>query len=145
MPSHVKTLCRTSVVWTADRCHCQAAEFMVHIYFKVSSKLYIHYLNSAEYTITRKRVFGFHAYKSCLDTATGGLYITLTSQVVMYAPAERAKKFSLSRLSPSLLCGLNLPPFEISSSWPPFLIYYINPSSDMDTEILLVHWNKRQN
>jgi hypothetical protein len=36
----------------------------------------------------------------CLVAATGGLYATLTSQVVMYAPAERAENFSLSRLSP---------------------------------------------
>jgi hypothetical protein len=28
--------------------------------------------------------------KSCLDAATGGLYVTLTSQVVVYGPAERA-------------------------------------------------------
>ncbi len=41
MPSHVRTLCRTSVLWRADRCHCQAAEFMLHICFKISSKLYI--------------------------------------------------------------------------------------------------------
>ena len=36
-----------------------------------------------------------------MDTATGGLYesVTLTSQVVVYAPAERAEKFSLSLLS----------------------------------------------
>ncbi len=43
MPSHVRTLCRNSVVWRADRCHCQAAEFMLHIYYKISSKLYMHY------------------------------------------------------------------------------------------------------
>jgi hypothetical protein len=48
MPSHVRTLWINSVVWRADRCHCQAAEFMLHIYRiflkkKKSSKLYIHY------------------------------------------------------------------------------------------------------
>jgi hypothetical protein len=43
MPSHVRTLCRNSVVWRADRRHCQAAEFMLHIYFKTNSKLYLHY------------------------------------------------------------------------------------------------------
>jgi hypothetical protein len=32
MPSHVRTLWINSVVWRADRCHCQAAEFMLHIY-----------------------------------------------------------------------------------------------------------------
>jgi hypothetical protein len=44
---------------------------------------------------------------SCLGTATGRLYVTLMSQVVVYAPAVRAETFSLSRLSPSLLCGFN--------------------------------------
>ncbi len=44
----------------ADRCHCQAAEFMLHIYFKVSSKqLYIHaLLNSAELWIHHKILLG---------------------------------------------------------------------------------------
>jgi hypothetical protein len=30
MPSHVRTLCRTSVVWRADQWLCQVAEFMLH-------------------------------------------------------------------------------------------------------------------
>jgi len=34
-------------------------------------------------------------------------YVTLMSQVVVYAQAERAVTFSLSRLSPSLLCDFN--------------------------------------
>jgi hypothetical protein len=42
--------------------------------------------------------------KSCLDTVIGGLYVTVTSQVVVYAPAERAETFSLFPLSSSLLC-----------------------------------------
>ncbi len=29
MPRHVRTLRGTSVVWRADNCHCQAAEFML--------------------------------------------------------------------------------------------------------------------
>ncbi len=33
--------------------------------------------------------------KIVLDTATGGLYVTITSQVVVYASAERALTFSL--------------------------------------------------
>jgi hypothetical protein len=33
--------------------------------------------------------------KSCLDTEKGGLYVTITSQIVVYAPAERAETFSL--------------------------------------------------
>ncbi len=37
-----------------------------------------------------------------MDTATGGLYVTLTSQVVVYTPAERADPLPLLRLSPSL-------------------------------------------
>ncbi len=41
---------------------------------------------------------------ACLETATGGLYVIL-SQVVVYAPAERADKFSMVPLSPSLLCA----------------------------------------
>jgi hypothetical protein len=39
---------------------------------------------------------------------TGGLYVTLTSEVVVYAPAERADPLPLLRLSPSLwqtVCG----------------------------------------
>jgi hypothetical protein len=40
-----------------------------------------------------------------LDTATGELYVTNMSQVVVYAPAERAVAFSLFSLSPSILLG----------------------------------------
>jgi hypothetical protein len=42
--------------------------------------------------------------KNLLDTATGGLCVTITSQVVVYAPAVRAETFSLFPLSSSLLC-----------------------------------------
>jgi hypothetical protein len=48
-------------------------------------------LKSAEYTITRKRLFLFPCLK-ILDAATGGLYVTITSQFEVYAPAERAYK-----------------------------------------------------
>jgi len=44
MPSHVRTLWINSVVWRADRCHCQAAELMLYIYrifLKVQSFTYI--------------------------------------------------------------------------------------------------------
>ncbi len=92
MPSHVRTLCRTSMVWRAAKCHCQAAEFMLHmlriarfifllnqngitIYFKNKFQALNTLLKSAEYTITRKRVFLFPCLKSCLDTATGGLCV----------------------------------------------------------------------
>jgi hypothetical protein len=54
-----------------------------------------------------KEYFCFRAQKTCLDIATGTLCVTLTSQVVVYAQAERAVTFSLSRLSPSLLCDFN--------------------------------------
>ncbi len=46
--------------------------------------------------------------KSCLNSATGGLYVTITSQVVMYARAERAETSSQFPLSPSKLLGLHL-------------------------------------
>ncbi len=65
MTSHVRTLCRNSVVWRADRCHCQAAEFMLHIYFKKISKLNLHYqiaLNSP----LQERVFLFPCLKILL-------------------------------------------------------------------------------
>jgi hypothetical protein len=42
--------------------------------------------------------------KTCLDTATGKLCVTLMSLVVVNAPAERVETFLLSPLSPSLLC-----------------------------------------
>ncbi len=53
-------------------------------------------LNSPEYTIKiGKEYFCLHASKSCLDTSIGGLYVSITSQVVVCAPAERAETFSL--------------------------------------------------
>jgi hypothetical protein len=33
------------------------------------------------------------------------MYVTIISQVVVYAPTERAETFSLFPLFPSLLCG----------------------------------------
>jgi hypothetical protein len=66
IPSHVRILYRTSVVLRADRCHCQAAEFMLHIYLKIKFKALHTLLNSAEYTITRKRVFLFPCLKFLL-------------------------------------------------------------------------------
>ncbi len=59
MPSHVRTLCSTSVVWRAAKCHCQAAEFMLLFLFKNKFKDLNKFLNSAEYIITRKREFLF--------------------------------------------------------------------------------------
>jgi hypothetical protein len=38
----------------------------------------------------------------------GGLNVTITSQVVVYAPAERAEKLLLFLLYPYLLCDANL-------------------------------------
>ncbi len=40
--------------------------------------------------------------KNLAYAATGGLYVTLTNQVVVYASAERAEPLPLLRLSPSL-------------------------------------------
>ena len=42
-----------------------------------------------------------------MDTATGGLNVTITSKVAVYAPAERAETLLLSRLYPSLLSGFD--------------------------------------
>ncbi len=58
----------TSVVWRAAKCHCQAAEFMLHIYLNKFKYIY-------EY---QESIF-----VSCLDTAAGGLYVTIMSQVVV--------------------------------------------------------------
>jgi hypothetical protein len=33
-------------------------------------------------------------------------YVTITGQIIVYAPAERAETFSVFPLSPSLLCGV---------------------------------------
>jgi hypothetical protein len=52
-----------------------------------------------------------------LDTATDGLYVTLTSHLVVFAPAERAETFSLFRLSLSLLCGGNSRNIGNTQSW----------------------------
>ncbi len=40
-----------------------------------------------------------------MDTATGGLNVTITSQVEVYATAKRAEKLLLFILYPYLLCG----------------------------------------
>ena len=68
MPSHVRTLCRTSVsvVWKADKCHCQAAEFMLHIYFNTNSKLYINYWIALNTPIQGKEFFLFPCLKILL-------------------------------------------------------------------------------
>jgi hypothetical protein len=55
MPRHPITLWRTSVVWSAAKCHGQAAGFLRHIYL---NNLYT-LLNRIEYTITKERVFLF--------------------------------------------------------------------------------------
>jgi hypothetical protein len=92
---------------------------MLNIYLEISFK---HILNSTEYTITRNLYFWFHALKSCLDSATGGLYVTVTSQVVAYAPAERAETFSLFPVSPSPLCDRAQINFEDLT---PYLTYRV--------------------
>ncbi len=38
-PIFVRTLCRTSSVWRAAKCHYQTAGFLLHIHLKISSKL----------------------------------------------------------------------------------------------------------
>ncbi len=68
-------------------------------------------LNIAEYTITRKRVFCFHAYKPCLNTATGGLYVTISSQlshVVVYTLQLRGQINSFC-FSSTLVSSVDLP------------------------------------
>jgi hypothetical protein len=52
-------------------------------FFKNKFKAFNTLLNSAEHTITREEYFCFHPLKSSLDTATGGLNVTITSQVVV--------------------------------------------------------------
>jgi hypothetical protein len=55
-------------------------------------------LNSADYTYTyhnREKSVFVSMPKFCFDTATGGLYVTNTCQVVVYAPALRADKLFL--------------------------------------------------
>jgi hypothetical protein len=56
-----------------------------------------------------KEYFCFHAYKSSLDTATGGLNVNIISQVVVYTPAERAEKLLPFLLYPYLLFGRETP------------------------------------
>ncbi len=51
-----------------------------------------------------KSIFVSMPKKPCLDTATGGLNVTIKCQVVVYAPAERAEKLLLFLLNPCLLC-----------------------------------------
>ncbi len=53
-----------------------------------------------------------------MDTATGGLNVTITSQVVVYATAERAKKLHLFLIYPFLLCGLEFR-LKIQGIWGP--------------------------
>ncbi len=53
------------------------------------------------FAITRERAF----LLPCLKTATGGLIVTIKSQVVVYASAERAERLLLFLLYPCLLCG----------------------------------------
>ncbi len=68
--------------------------------------------NSDEYTITRKRLFLFPCLKILLGhSSNSGLNVTITFQVVVYSPAERAEKLPLFLLYPSLLCGLLSPWF----------------------------------
>jgi hypothetical protein len=66
MPSHVRTQLRFSVVLIAAKCHCQAAEFILHVYLKIRFKALNTIINGAEYTITRKRVFLFPCLKTLL-------------------------------------------------------------------------------
>jgi hypothetical protein len=47
--------CQSSEVWSAAECHCLAARFLLHMYFKISSSLSMKALNTlinnTEYTI----------------------------------------------------------------------------------------------
>jgi hypothetical protein len=49
--------------------------------------------------------YKFKALNTLLNCATGGLNVTITSQVVVNAPTERAEKLILFLLYPYLLCG----------------------------------------
>ncbi len=62
MPSNVRTLCRTSVVWIAAKCHLLGSWISATYFYKISWKL----LNCAEYIITRKRVYLFPCLKILL-------------------------------------------------------------------------------
>ncbi len=56
---------------------------------------------------------------------TQQLYVTIMSQVVVYAPAERADTFSLFPLSPSILLGTTTicPCLSILLAWPSIITH----------------------
>ncbi len=63
---NVRTLCRTSVLWRAAKCHCQAAEFLLHIYIKNKFKALNTLSNTTKYIITREIVVVFPCLKILL-------------------------------------------------------------------------------
>ncbi len=95
-------------------------------------------LNSAEYTITRKREFLFPSLKICQDTATGALNVTITGQVVVYVPLQLRGQlnsfcFSSIPLSPLWLESSKISSeaapsgyqFQTTSSLNPFNFFYL--------------------
>ena len=81
-------------------CHGQVADFRPQILFKIEQNHVKTLVNSDLYTIIRKLNFSFLAEKSYLDIATvsnldsfhDGTTASITTKVVVYAPAERAGK-----------------------------------------------------
>ena len=81
-------------------CHGQVADFRPQILFKIKQNHVKTLVNSDLYTIIKKLHFSFLAEKSCLDIATVSnldsfhhdTTASITTKVVVYAPAERAGK-----------------------------------------------------
>jgi hypothetical protein len=79
-----------------------SATYLFKIKFKALNALF----NSSKYTISRERVMLIPCLKIWLvHNNSCGLNITITSQVVLYAQAERADTILLFLLYPFLLCG----------------------------------------
>jgi hypothetical protein len=89
---------------TLVKCHCQVIKFLLHKYKRISkSKLTASdtLLNSAEYSITRKKYFSFLDQTSCQYTATVTYREALFSAKYQFvcAPAKRVRQWPSLPLS----------------------------------------------